>query len=179
MTKDLENNEGISSYKEYLDKIPDSDKEFKDLVIKELRNKIKQISRKNKENKELEIRPLTDKEVDILNKKSKLLKILEEIPFVTTACKKLGIAKSTFYRWVADDASFRSYVRISRTKGRLNVGDMVESKLMQGIQNGDSRLIMFYLKHNNSRYADRIIYDDYEDLDNPNDPRVKIKSRLK
>ena len=39
-----------------------------------------------------------------------LLNILKDIGIITPACKKAGISRTTFYRWMADDGDFSADV---------------------------------------------------------------------
>lgn len=64
------------------------------------------------------------------NNKKMILELLEEHRgIVTSACKSLGLARATFYKWCNDDPEFKASVdEISET-----AIDFVESKLMEKI----------------------------------------------
>ena len=93
---------------------------------------------------------------EIDNNKKFILELLEEHHgIVTSACKSLGLHRSTFYKWCNDDADFKAAVEeITET-----AIDFVESKLMEKIngitvQAGENvysqppsdTAIIFYLK---------------------------------
>lgn len=78
---------------------------------------------------------------DILKKK--LLDALEKsLGIVTTACKSAGCARSTFYKYMADDQEFKKAVDdISEI-----ALDFAESKLHEQISEGNTTATIFYLK---------------------------------
>lgn len=61
---------------------------------------------------------------------------------VTTACKQVGIARSTFYEWYNNDNEFRTAVDDIQ-----NIAlDFAESQLHKQIKDGNSTATIFYLK---------------------------------
>lgn len=60
---------------------------------------------------------------------------------VSMTCEQVGIARVTFYKWRSDDPDFDAEVEAINERTL----DFVESKMMQGINEGNTRLIMFYL----------------------------------
>lgn len=60
---------------------------------------------------------------------------------VSMCCEKIGISRPTFYQWRADDPAFDAEVEAINERTL----DFVESKMIQGIRDGNTRLIMFYL----------------------------------
>lgn len=86
------------------------------------------------------------------NKQKRLLRELENHPLVERACKKVGIARSTFYRWCDSDRSFYYLSEVSRSKGRDKINDYAESKLLENIGNGNQAAIQFWLLNNSRNY---------------------------
>ena len=78
---------------------------------------------------------------DILKKK--LLEALEKsLGVVTTACKQVGCARSTFYDYMAKDQEFKKAVNdISEI-----ALDFAESKLHEQVSEGNTTATIFYLK---------------------------------
>lgn len=76
-------------------------------------------------------------------KKKKLLEALElSLGVVTSACKKAGVHRSTYYEWYKEDEDFRKQV-----DDLNNVAlDFAESQLHQQIQGGNTSATIFYLK---------------------------------
>lgn len=93
--------------------------------------------------------------------RDKILGLLRENPNLQRACKKAGIARSTLYRWMEDDTSFRDEVRDAQEIGQDTMNDYVEAKLMENIQNNNQRSVEFYLRHNNPKYASSRVESEY------------------
>ena len=75
--------------------------------------------------------------------KKNLLEALEKsLGIVTTACKIVGCARSTFYKYYKDDQDFRTSVDELEN---LTL-DFVESKLHKQIENDNTTATIFYLK---------------------------------
>ena len=79
----------------------------------------------------------------IQHTKKALLEALEKsLGVVTTACKQVGIDRTTFYRYYKNDSKFKAKVDELQ-----NVAlDFVESKLFNQIQNDNPTSTIFYLK---------------------------------
>lgn len=70
------------------------------------------------------------------------LKVLKEtFGNVSLTCEKVGMSRMTFYKWRSEDPVFNQAVEDINERTL----DFVESKLLQGIQDGNAKLIMFYL----------------------------------
>lgn len=95
--------------------------------------------------------------------RNKILGLLRENPNLQRACKKAGIARSTLYRWMEDDTSFRDDVRDAQEIGLDTMNDYVEAKLMENIQNNMQKSIEFYLRHNSQKYASTRVETEYFD----------------
>ena len=77
-------------------------------------------------------------------KKKMLIESLENsLGIVSTACTKVNISRSSFYKWYKEDENFRKKVdEIDSVKL-----DFVESQLFKNIQNLKEKSIIFYLQH--------------------------------
>lgn len=75
--------------------------------------------------------------------KKALLEALEKsLGVVTTACKKAGVGRTTYYEWYNSDVNFRSKVDELQ-----NIAlDFAESKLHEQISNNSTPATIFYLK---------------------------------
>lgn len=85
----------------------------------------------------------------------KMLDYLERTPIVESACLKLGIARSTFYRWL-EDAEFKKKVDQSLERGRSVVDDVAESHLVSNVKDGNIGAVKFWLTNNNPRYKKKM-----------------------
>jgi len=85
--------------------------------------------------------------------KAEILKFAEEMPIEFYICKKVGISRSTLYRWFEDDKSFKIKFKDARRMGISLVSDMAESNFIRKIKNGDQRASEFWVKHHEPDYA--------------------------
>ena len=75
--------------------------------------------------------------------KKQLVSALEQsLGVVTTACKKVGIDRTTFYRYYNEDESFKSEVDELQDVAL----DFAESQLFKQIKEGNTTATIFYLK---------------------------------
>lgn len=76
-------------------------------------------------------------------RKQRLLEALEQtLGVVTTACRKIGMERSTVYNWLKNDPDFKA-----RYDELQSVAlDFAESKLHQRIAEGSDACTIFYLK---------------------------------
>ena len=79
---------------------------------------------------------------DTLKKKAIIEALEKSLGVVTTACKNVGIARSTFYEWYKKDEEFKAEVN-SISDLAL---DFAESQLHKQIQDGSTGATIFYLK---------------------------------
>ena len=86
------------------------------------------------------------------DKRNQLIEILTENPLVTYACKKTGIGRNTFYRWMRSNPDFKKNVEKALTQGRDQWVDTAEAALMKAIKEGNLGAIRFFLTHNAQRY---------------------------
>lgn len=85
--------------------------------------------------------------------KAALLEILEDTPVVSVACKKAGIGRQTFYRWLDEDKKFARDVERAQRRGVQKVNDMAESVLMNKIANQDEKTAKWWLEKRHPAYG--------------------------
>lgn len=79
----------------------------------------------------------------IQHTKKALIEALEKsLGIVTTACKVVGIDRTTFYKYLKEDEDFAAAVRSTEDI----VLDFAESQLHKQIKGGNSTSTIFYLK---------------------------------
>lgn len=91
------------------------------------------------------------------SKKAVLDALRNTLGIVTPAVEEVGIARSTFYRWMQEDTYFKTEVEDIQ-----NVAlDFAESKLLQSIKNGSDTATIFYLKTKGKKrgYVERTEHD--------------------
>jgi D-lyxose ketol-isomerase len=85
------------------------------------------------------------------SEKKKILELLKESPFLSYACKKTGVGRSTLYRWM-ENKDFKSKVNKVINQGREKWIDIAEMGLLKKVNNGEFQSITFFLSHNAPRY---------------------------
>ena len=76
------------------------------------------------------------------NKKAILEALEKSLGIVQSACKLVGIGRTTYYEWLKDDAEFKKAVDDIE-----NIAlDFAESQLHKQIQEGNTSATIFYLK---------------------------------
>lgn len=93
--------------------------------------------------------------VRIKTQKKLFLESLAKMGIIEIACQKVDISRATFNRWKADDLQFRRNVMDAMSKGSEIMDDIVESKFIQLIQQGEMQAILFYLKYRHHKYNAR------------------------
>jgi len=77
-----------------------------------------------------------------INKKAMIEALEKSLGVVTTACKSVGIARSTHYLWMTTDDEYKNEV-----EGISDIAlDFAESQLHKQIKDGNSTSTIFYLK---------------------------------
>ena len=74
-------------------------------------------------------------------KKKALETLKESFGNISVVCERVNVSRQTFYKWLREDEEFNAEVEEINER----TIDFVESKLIQGINAGNTRLIMFYL----------------------------------
>lgn len=68
--------------------------------------------------------------------------LAETLGNVSEACKDANISRQTHYRWLKED---EEYAKIIQEQSEV-ILDIAENKLLEKVQEGDMRAIMFILK---------------------------------
>lgn len=90
------------------------------------------------------------------NEKSELIKQLRKTPIIHVACLKLGLNRTTYYRWRNTDKKFAEDADVVIREGHDLMNDMAESQLITAIKNNDLSAIMFWLKHHHPSYKNKV-----------------------
>jgi hypothetical protein len=77
-----------------------------------------------------------------IQKRAMIEALEKSLGIVTTACKSVGIARSTHYEWYAKDKEYRKAVKSIEDIAL----DFAESQLHKQIQKGNPLSTIFYLK---------------------------------
>jgi hypothetical protein len=85
-----------------------------------------------------------------------LLEQLRKMPIVQIACEKSGVSRATYYRWKKEDEQFAAAADEALYDGTALVSDMAESQLLAQIRDNNLGAIMYWLKHRNPNYNNRL-----------------------
>lgn len=88
--------------------------------------------------------------------KNQFLDELKRIPIVQVACEKMGVSRTSVYRWKKDDEEFSNQMEGAITEGEALVNDMSESQLLSMIKDGEWPAISFWLRHRNPKFKDKV-----------------------
>lgn len=88
--------------------------------------------------------------------KELIIQQLKKTPIVHLACEKMGVARSTFYRWKNNDAEFSKKADEAMSEGLLLINDMAESQLISAIRDGNMTSIIFWLRNHHKLYRQRL-----------------------
>lgn len=88
--------------------------------------------------------------------KAQLLDELKKSPIIQVVCQKAGVARSTYYRWRAEDPAFAEAADQALTESTALMNDVAESQLISAIKEKNLTAIIFWLKNRHSAYATRV-----------------------
>lgn len=88
--------------------------------------------------------------------KKLLLEQLSKIPIIQISCDKIGIGRTTFYRWKNEDKKFAKAVEEAMNEGKLFINDLSESQVISLIREKNWQAISFWLKHHHPDYGDKL-----------------------
>jgi ACT domain-containing protein len=114
--------------------------------------------------------------------KELILKQLKKIPIMMVACEKVGIARSTVYRWRDDDKKFAKALEEALIEGESLINDMSESQLLSMIKEKNWSAISFWLRHRNPKFRERVEvtakFEKQEELNSEQEEIVREALRL-
>ncbi|HAU07741.1 MAG: hypothetical protein UW46_C0004G0034 [Candidatus Yanofskybacteria bacterium GW2011_GWF1_44_227] len=114
----------------------------------------------------------TDKKAEtiaarILKQKQELVIELRKQPVLQIACTRIGVSRSTAYRWIKDDAIFADVFQESRREGKDFISDMAESQIIKKIGDGNLVASIFWLKtHRKEEFTEHMKHDHGISVDN-------------
>lgn len=98
-------------------------------------------------------------------KRNEFLAELRKIPIIQVACEKVGLSRTSIYRWKDDDLEFKKEMEQAMADGEAYVNDMSESQLLTLIKEKDWSAISFWLRHHHNAYKNKIEITTKNDLD--------------
>lgn len=86
------------------------------------------------------------------DERNKIIQLLADNPNIEHACKSVGIARATHYRWMESNPEYRRGINRALKEGRDRWIEVAEAALMKGVKDGKPHAIQFFLTHNDPRY---------------------------
>lgn len=88
--------------------------------------------------------------------KQLLIEQLKKVPIIEAACEKLGIGRTSFYRWKTQDEKFSEAVEDAILQGKYLINDVAEHQLIGLIRNGELGAIALWLKSHHKDYKNKV-----------------------
>ncbi|MGB0757455.1 MAG: phBC6A51 family helix-turn-helix protein [Patescibacteria group bacterium] len=112
-------------------------------------------------------------ETRIAKQKAAMLEMLERLPVIQVACKKVGISKATYYRWYHDDQEFAGLADIAKREGTTTINELAQSKLIELISHSNLSAIIFWLKCRDPEFTEKKHFINEIKHEKPIDPKAK------
>lgn len=88
--------------------------------------------------------------------KAELIAQFRKTPIVQLACERVGIGRTTYYRWRKEDSKFSQDADEAIHDGSFLVNDLAESQLLTCIRDKELGAITFWLKHHHPKYSAKL-----------------------
>ncbi len=88
--------------------------------------------------------------------KDLFLEQIRKIPIIQVACEKVGVARSSIYRWRDEDKKFREALGEALAEGETLINEMSESQLISLIREKSWQAISFWLRKRSPKFKDRV-----------------------
>jgi len=88
--------------------------------------------------------------------KNSMIEALKEIPIAMFACKKVGIGRTTYYRWRRKNKKFAKEADAAITEGETLITEMSEGQLISLIRDRNFQALNLWLKIHHPKYGDKI-----------------------
>lgn len=91
--------------------------------------------------------------------KQLILEQLKKTPIIQVATEKVGVARSSFYRWKADDPKFAVAVDEAIDQGVSLMNEYAESMLISAMKDQNLTAVFYWLNHRHPAYETRVRVD--------------------
>lgn len=108
--------------------------------------------------------------------KTAFLEQLKRSATIENACHKVGIGRSTVYRWRDSNKKFRKQIEDALEEGRQFMSDVAENQLFSLISEKDMPAIRLYLTTHNPRYSNKLELSG--SVSNKDEPLTKEQKKL-
>jgi len=80
---------------------------------------------------------------------------LEKNGLVSYACRKAGIARATYYRWIKENKKFSKIAKKALDNGTLEINDLGRGQLILMMKNGSFSAIKYWLSHRDLAFSEK------------------------
>ena len=87
--------------------------------------------------------------------RNSIIEALKEMPIVQVACKKVGVGRTTYYRW-RENKKFAKEADAAIAEGEAFITDMSESQLISLIRDRNFQALQLWLHHHHPKYANKV-----------------------
>jgi len=87
--------------------------------------------------------------------KNSMIEVLKEMPIVMFACKKVGIGRTTYYRW-RENKKFAKEANAAIVEGEAFITDMSEGQLISLIRDRNFQALQLWLKTHSPKYSNKV-----------------------
>lgn len=88
--------------------------------------------------------------------KNTFLEELKRIPIIQVACEKVGISRTSVYRWREKDKKFAEEMDVALEEGEALINDLTEAQLLNMIKEKEWCAISFWLRHRNPKFKEKL-----------------------
>lgn len=89
-------------------------------------------------------------------RKGEMIVQLRKSPIVEVACARVGISRTTHYRWMKQDSKYADEVNKAMDEGIAVISDSAETQLVNLIKSGKLGAVVYWLRHRHPAYANRL-----------------------
>lgn len=90
------------------------------------------------------------------SKKKIVIDQLKQAPIIQIACKKAGVSRATYYRWLGEDKKFKQEANTAMLEGEDFITDMSESQLISLIKDRNFSAIQLWLRQHHPKYGNKL-----------------------
>ena len=87
--------------------------------------------------------------------KNSLIEQLKEMPILQFACKKIGVSRTSYYRW-RTDPEFAKEADAAIAEGEALITDLSESQLIALIRDRNFQALQLWLRHHHPKYSQKL-----------------------
>lgn len=88
--------------------------------------------------------------------KDLVLEQLRRVPIIQVAAEKVGVSRTTIYRWRDESEKYRKDLEAALVEGEALINDLGESQLLTLMKDKHWPSIQFWLRHRNPKFRERV-----------------------